>query len=339
MGLDPYRDLYPIRCGGCTLADALYMLGCEPSDYDKESMAWFHKESSIGLSVWELMNLVREGKNELIGDPCEAVANSDLIIIALGINDLIYYPNVKSFGGGVDAQTTLGKALYFTKYMQIGFNDILENYPKLLDKLRELNPDAEIVLVNVINGASDLSVFDEVEFNAGELFGPFVDAVNNYLMLLADRYDAEYVDVRAVEHMGFGGGHPSVEGYNYIANRIINTLNYRDKKICLPRCGEVRLEFSGVNAGYLSLEKQCLGWAISDPENGMISARNGEIVYGNDCGAWWYDGGFYTLGKVKISTDFGCTYFKFSRNYLTLDSNGGFGLSSNRVKAEMFVKA
>lgn len=366
------ENYYPLRAGGLRVSDVLYMLGKAPSDFDEENSALFHAESTLGdLSIWELMQDVKAGENPRFGDLTEAVRSTDLFTIAFGSVELSYYPMYESiieiimdhpelretmdsnlvgeiFGtaqeeGGSTEEIDLSPYYlpFITRYLELsqkGYNELLRNYPKLIRLIKQLNPDAEIYLLGVFNPTDGKKlIFQDSPVGVGDAITAVYKSANAYIKTLALTYGCKYVDLDGIYDYDISSGHPQKDGYDFIARQVINALPRVDKKVLLPKEGEMRLEFAGTNVGSLSFDKNALGYKITAEAKGSLCLKNGTLSYSENGSIWWFDGGFYTIGKVQKDTRFGFSYLSFVKEYLTADDDGSLALSHSRIKAAMYV--
>ena len=102
------------------------------------------------------------------------------------------------------------------------FSAYLENYPKIIKALRELNPDATIILLgNYLNG-SRFSFITETDDSSQILFvlNRMLDSMNFLVKKTAVKYDCVYVDTMGIESVS----HPTKVGYQQICDRMISVL-------------------------------------------------------------------------------------------------------------------
>ena len=176
----------------------------------------------------------------------EAAGTADLITLQIGANDIVYSSAVRS--GAMDLNSmsvdTISK---FIRYMQEGYNNFCEYYPKIIDRILELqrengsDQDVTIMLVGYYNAFGDAPLTEELLIPAGMAYASFIDRINNVIRETAAKYEqAIYVDVYATQTPVTGGEmsvmgalekqeiveitHPNREGYAYIARQILNAL-------------------------------------------------------------------------------------------------------------------
>ena len=115
--------------------------------------------------------------------------------------------------------------------MLTGYGTFLKNYPIILQKLRALNPTAQIVVDGIHNPLHYLSLTDgKLPISIGELLDSLVLPMRTVIASLCAQYGCTYIDV--VDIPLDGDNHPTIEGYQTMADRIVNRLrpvtSYKD---------------------------------------------------------------------------------------------------------------
>ena len=116
--------------------------------------------------------------------------------------------------------------------------DFRTNFKAITDRIYELNPDVELVVVGVYNGAKEIRVSNEIDLQAGKLGDAAFMAINNYIAnLCPNRTKYKYVDVwnitlgeapslfDMIQNIGLIGtlmtvDHPTETGHAEIAKEI-----------------------------------------------------------------------------------------------------------------------
>lgn len=178
------------------------------------------------------------------------IKSADVISIQLGSNDA-FVPTVVSFGeatnwksedlasivlsgnlrgGNKEAESALNESLkklsltrsekdavwhLFFKGMdeicEAAYPESAENLRKIVEAVKTLNPDAQILIVGATNPVPLLSSWRN-----------YFNNLNNYEKQLANVYGATYV---AVPHAQTElDGHPTVSGHKYIAKKIVKAI-------------------------------------------------------------------------------------------------------------------
>lgn len=176
----------------------------------------------------------------------EMLANASLITIGLGQTDVIYKAQI--FGlNTLDLSDTASLPAGIANIVSLltrYFNYWKGAYPLLLDYIKEVNPDARVVLVGTLNPIKDATMTDDISIRIGSLINGIMDSVNAYTKACALKYGYMYVDISdvktpaAVTSMSIGHilsisdpieyaliAHPTPEGYAQIAERIIDAVN------------------------------------------------------------------------------------------------------------------
>lgn len=172
----------------------------------------------------------------------EMFKNASLITIGLGQTDVIYKAqifglNKIDFSDTASIPAGVGNILnLLNKYYDYWKNA----YPLLLDYIKEVNPDAKVVLVGTLNPIRKATMTDDIAIQIGSLIDGIMDAMNSYTRQCAAKYGYMYVDISDVDtpssvtQMSIGHilsisdpieyaliAHPTPHGYAQIAERVI----------------------------------------------------------------------------------------------------------------------
>lgn len=205
----------------------------------------------------------------------EALKNADLITLNIGSNDLFTYPlrravsglNLVGLTGGsnvddnvitrsmlgddeavsevVEEASVAGMAESVITNLIDGVYDaysmFLENYQYIVDYIYEVNPDATIVAVGLLNNVANVKLTDQSVIELGRVFDGVFRAVNTYIQYgVSHKGKYIYADVMGTECPQFepllGGDlnkfistaivrvHPSLEGHAYMARKILQVI-------------------------------------------------------------------------------------------------------------------
>ncbi len=212
------------------------------------------------------------------------IAQSDIITIDLGSNDLqlpvlaalfsIVYPQVAAYFGIeeykewkieqllkeydstseailklTEAVAKIHGAEYAMKILAEqslgGLRKFTQNYPAIINLIREINPDADIYVIGLYNPMSEANLSDTIPLPVGKALDPVILSMNLYLATLCPaRSQYTYVDAfnTAVlgtisltafvgEDMNLAGMgdytmyiHPSEKGHAYIAEQVLKAI-------------------------------------------------------------------------------------------------------------------
>lgn len=248
-------NFHPLTCGSLRIVDFLYMLDKQPADYDIDEAINFlgtgHYNEIMAIKTQnDPDNKLDYGDdaNTMKANLKESLANSDLIGVELGFNDVFWHPAnaILSYAEEVNGDIPL-ILLKFIELIFQGYVQYVKYYPQVLKELRELNPTSDIMLISIYNPASNIKINDESKIGVGRLFNLVTDTMNMFLRVWAEKYNCIYVDVTRLEptiqslnvtEALSGGGldfrdggwdaHPSLEGHNFVTNLIINKLPTAD---------------------------------------------------------------------------------------------------------------
>ncbi len=172
----------------------------------------------------------------------DMIRDASLITIGVGQTDVIYKTQI--FGlNTMDLSDTAAIPAGVANILKL-FNQYFDYwkgaYPLLLEYIKEVNPDAKVVLVGTLNPIKDATITDDVAIPIGNLINFMMDSINAYTKMCAMKYGYIYVDISDVETpaaattMSIGHilsieddieyaliAHPTQNGYKQIAERII----------------------------------------------------------------------------------------------------------------------
>ena len=161
----------------------------------------------------------------------KAVKKADLITLDVGFNDmwipLQHFVNQLT-GNTISAVVTF--PILTAETVNAWTLEFMTNYSAIVEKLVELNPNADIVLVGSYNPCDTWNLMG---LPYGKLLGPIYDLMNTYKQSIASKYDnVTYVDVSDVEvgtqnlDLSAGGfePHPTKAGHQYMASQILSVL-------------------------------------------------------------------------------------------------------------------
>ena len=171
----------------------------------------------------------------------DAIANSDLITIDLGSNDLqmpiimalfaALYPQIapalgvqeykawviedllKKYGSENEVIFKLAESLaqihgieyaleIVLKGAARGIKQFNENYPVIIEKIQEINPTADIYVIGLYNPLTDTQISEELPIKIGKVIDPIILGMNLYLSQLnSARGHYTYVDAFNTEVM------------------------------------------------------------------------------------------------------------------------------------------
>ena len=259
VGASPYTSL---AFTGCCIAQVMYMVGLDIDVADIENIQKFLK-TMPGSTSWERYDEVRRGESEA-GDIEEAIGSSDLIMLAIGANDLGSEPFKRAYtaytdalkAGSSESDAVKAFADMYVEMLNTGLDYFMAGYPQILHRIREINPDADIILVGSYNPFLHTALSDELMVEVGSALTPAVRLENEQLKLYAQQYDCIYADVyeiserfptntiaRAVEMIALDT-HPDYDGHAWMADQILDALCAAKNKEQSPVC-EAASAFGG----------------------------------------------------------------------------------------------
>jgi lysophospholipase L1-like esterase len=188
----------------------------------KEGLA---KTSQKPVFVWNFarLGLQTDGLLKLMDDPSsqieESVKKANIVLLTIGGNDL-FNTGVVMPAGGADAQAPLIDEENLNKKLPAAE----QCFERILSKLAELNPNAQIVYINFYHpfldldqpdrkGAKYVQAWNNKAFETANRF-PNVTVVPTY-----DLFQANLVKYLYTDHF-----HPNQDGYARIAERVLQSL-------------------------------------------------------------------------------------------------------------------
>jgi len=240
--------------------DAMAFLNC-----DVELDDYFYDVAINKDLGWEYPALIESGgtydesdvRNSTIGtNYSDYIRNNadgkQLALIYIGASD-VFFTSLAKLGmktGGLDSSNIVGLITSAIKNMYEGYNQFGDNTEKIIQRVRELDPDCTIVLVGTFNPVRDL-LFDEYgALPLLEAMALITNKMNKQYEEIAQRNNAIYVDISNVETaslendlnvftiLGMTPGfsaeriyHASPAGYEYIARQILEKLEVEDEEV------------------------------------------------------------------------------------------------------------
>ena len=170
----------------------------------------------------------------------QQIAASDLVTVALGLNDIFLYA-MKTTAAKLPNLNLVTEVLDFMNNMRIGSDAFKANWAPMINRIHELSPNAKIVVVGMYNPFGKVKAFSTQETVAvGRLADVLVASLNSYMKSQAASLNYEYADVTNTpidDTVPFSDPtffdeivkdcHPTPEGHKYIADQIIAVLPER----------------------------------------------------------------------------------------------------------------
>lgn len=338
-------------CVGQNLVDALWVTGAWSDDeYDYEEAYWYHVQHQKQPQRWQCMNYMHDS-----GEAANRIRQSSLVGIYLGSNDLFNRPRnaATASNGEFDMDLFLDMALE-------AYDRFVFGYPKLIERVRELNPTAKIVILSLYNPYANIKAnADDENYTIGSLMTLYINNANFYLKQWAKYYGCTYVDITEVStsfpefditdpnfiaKFSAMDIHPTEEWNHWIADRIIEALPEATSQVSSPVSGQLAFEFDGKDAGDYLLRKKTIGWTIRD-ENGYYANYNADtqsiqMDREKSTTRWLYYGGDFLTVALEKTTFTGPfkylhTWYRPTVKYLDFDA-GGLVAGNHKVNITMY---
>ncbi len=259
---DSSGNFWPCTFGGMTTAVALDLYGIDDNytdttlnyEYYDWALNYFGYDGSLTGARGETFNPETDGRT---GNIIDVTKKASLITVELGMCDIFYrtyrvITNGGLLGDGLDIDFTDVDTLkqILTSAVDLlneGYDNWVKQYPLLIARLKELNPDATIVMVGSFNMVNQMTILDQTMFPLGSLFSTFTNKMNKQYEKWADEFGVLYADISNTEALctqedwslmgkfldgncSFPGSHPSIEGYDYITRQILSVLPTQEEQ-------------------------------------------------------------------------------------------------------------
>ena len=258
--VDQTGNYWPLCYPGMTLGVTMDLYGIEDDftdtkfDYSnyKYMMKYFGYEGSIpGVRGAAGGDTYTEPAK--VGSIIDLTKDASLITVELGMCDVFYRALHIAENGGMladginldfsDPQAILQLLKGYLSEMYIGFDYWKTWYPKFLERLRELNQDADIVVVGAFNIVGSVTITDDTLLPVGDAISAITDQMNVLYQKWAKQYGMIYADVSNTETLAAQNewallgdflpnaeiaSHPGPEGNAYIGHQILRALPAQD---------------------------------------------------------------------------------------------------------------
>ena len=258
--VDQSGNYWPLCYPGMTLGVTMDLYGIEDDftdtkfDYSnyKYMMKYFGYEGSIpGVRGAAGGDTYTEPAK--VGSIIDLTKDASLITVELGMCDVFYRALHIAENGGMladginldfsDPQAILQLLKGYLSEMYIGFDYWKTWYPKFLERLRELNPDADIVVVGAFNVVGSVTITDDTLLPVGDAISALTDQMNVLYQKWAKQYGMIYADISNTETLAAQSewallgeflpnaeiaSHPGPEGNAYIGHQILRALPAQD---------------------------------------------------------------------------------------------------------------
>lgn len=176
---------------------------------------------SNGMRSEDLLEILTNPEHEYYRKYRASLKYADVVTLSIGSNDLLHLVKLDL---NMEELIENGKQM-FDEACQ-GFE---ENFPKIIEEIRRLNPDVKIYADNIYNPAKGLTAFGDV-YDVAERY---ISRMNECFY---DSEDYQLVDIKAgfdksknsMINVSWKGReidpHPSVEGHRKIAEMVIKAM-------------------------------------------------------------------------------------------------------------------
>ena len=257
---DQDATYWPFTYPGMTTAVTLDLLGVDDGFTDEklnyayysDMLEYFGWQGSFpGVREGDTIDAVTAKKGAIgkCGNIMELIRKADLITVQLGMCDVFYRTyRIVSNGGmladGMSFDLSSPEAIInlvktAVSEMWNGYEYWKANYPLLIEKLKELNPNADMVMIGSFNLVNELTITDDLLAPIGSAFSAITESMNLMYKIWEKKYGIPYVDISATETQAaeldwsllgdfkdntFTGTHPTQNGYDYIVRQTLAEL-------------------------------------------------------------------------------------------------------------------
>jgi len=289
----------PISLTGLRSKDLLYALGgIYEGTVTKEQMMeddafWKWSDTATYGVLDELMELRNEGT-------LKKVKAANLISIEVGVGDVFYYAqslcgidDIDAINGGLSTAELANIAKTYVQLLWEGYHSLCTYYPKVLQRIRELNTkeNCTIVCVGSFNPISQARLTEDLDLPIGNVGMVISEAINARIKEFAKAYGCIFVDIADVElgimetGVSFEGGafntvekatlatHPSSAGYAYIARQIVAAVSEKDMTTPLTYIQVDLGSYTNVTNVVLGLNTLYEGQYTFDPNSHLLVVK------------------------------------------------------------------
>lgn len=250
LGIDVEKDFHSLLCTDQRVTDAYYVIGgeidkvvdpnnpAEKIDYIEDVETYQTHAGGYGTAK---VDKIKDLHNT--GEGAQRIINSDLVTIQIGFADIALYPmrHIKDFESEEGLKNALTLELACV-------NQYSTYYPKLIKRIKELNPDAKIVIVGLYNPFEKIEIVGEDAQKLLDIFALGVRLGNAQLKLWAKLYDCTFADVTGLgQYIDYKTitveadnmlsvltsheNHPGGAGHQYAENQILDALGLKRTSI------------------------------------------------------------------------------------------------------------
>lgn len=332
-------DYYSMTCVGMRLAEALWVLGGY-DEIDREAMETYHRATNASdrLNSIIYMHDTKEG--------IDHICKSSLIAIEIGSNDVFTYPKRLAT---VDGE--LDYTLFLEELIK-GYATYLELYPKLIERIFELNPNCDIVLISNYNPYKNFTFVEGGSNSVGSIIDLYTALMNSNLKSFAKKYGVKYADVTEVgnefEALAISDedfinrfsnmdNHPSQDGHNIIAQRVLEQIDPEEQTLSAPQSGINRVEINDNDMGEFIIRQKNLGYTIKTLDGYYLNfdEDSGTITYSRDDSTVWL---YSENGFHKTSVGLNIIIPTLTTYYIGCNENGELVITETKSPTAVYAK-
>jgi len=179
------------------------------------------------------------------------VQEAELITLTVGSNDILSFAAETSGAfrilGDQPTELTAEAVAGFVAGLWQGYSNFCQYVPMLLDRIRELNDHADVVLVGVFDPMRDATLLNETVLPIGTALTAITSLINEKYRAWAAEKEIIYADISDCDTWfnGYEDGpasvldgmddimlyvHPTAEGYAYIGRQIVKALEAKNSE-------------------------------------------------------------------------------------------------------------
>lgn len=254
LELDIQKDFNSLLCVDQRLVDVYYAIGGDVAPVLNPDSITVNEDGSVSenpdvpatLDYLEDARLYHSEPYMAVledlhnsGEGAERIKNSELITILIGMADLTVYPIKRTRLSSGDHNTEK-----IAKMMEQGTKQYLEYYPRLLARIKEINPNAKLCLISQYNPYEKFVATGENDEKLFKVFEAGIKAFNALLWTQAMLSKSAYVDITGLgayidnettitqegellEAMISHENHPGAAGHQYVEDQILKALKLK----------------------------------------------------------------------------------------------------------------
>lgn len=208
-------------------------------DYFNENYRKWYIAASADSGIVPNEDIYRVGDN-FVNQLKYKEGDKKLVLLYVGSSD-VFFTALGAVRNKPEMADLSKSAKTIVEKLYEGYNGFLKYVPQLLQHIKKLNPEADIVMVGTFNPMKDVRLSADFELPVLDAFGVLTGLMNQNLKHWAEKYGCKFADITNVETRTLENGyvfndlftktndiiHATPEGYEYIARQILKSLEVK----------------------------------------------------------------------------------------------------------------